>query len=272
MLLSVGTVVGQAVEFARMHQATLLNDRRERDLATARELQLHFLPHCRPVLPGFRFFDYYEAAEDVGGDYFGYIPLADGRLAIALGDVSGKGVPAALLMARLCSEVRYCLAVSNTPVEAIERLNRELAGATLNDRFVTFLMCVLDPQQHSLEIVNAGHLPPLRRRAGTVTKLGLAEAGPPLGYDPDQHYASFITPLEEVDTIVLYTDGVSEARSPADTIYGTQRICRLLADGPAEVEAVAGAILASVDRFVGGRPQADDICLVAFGREGRAGG
>ena len=228
---------------------------------------MHFLPHARPLVPGYRFFDYYEAAEDVGGDYFGYIPLADGRLAIALGDVSGKGVSAALLMARLCSEVRYCLAVSSTPVEAIERLNRELAGATLNDRFVTFLLCVLDPREQSLEIVNAGHLPPLRRRAGTVTKLGLAEAGPPLGYDASQRYAAFSTPLEEVDTIILYTDGISEARSPADTIYGTQRVCRILADGPSEVEAVAGKILESVDRFVAGRPQADDICLLAFGRE-----
>ncbi len=165
VLVSVGTVVGQAVEFARIHQASLHHDRRERDLATAREVQLHFLPNSRPVVPGYRFFDYYEAADDVGGDYFGYIPLADGRLAIALGDVSGKGVSAALLMARLCSEVRYCLAISTTLVEAVERLNRELAGATLNDRFVTFLLCVLDPQQHTLDVVNAGHLPPLRRRA-----------------------------------------------------------------------------------------------------------
>ncbi len=272
VLLSVGTVVGQAVEFARMHQASLQSDRRERDLATARELQLHFLPHARPVVPGYRFFDYYEAADDVGGDYFGYIPLADGRLAIALGDVSGKGVSAALLMARLCSEVRYCLAISSTLVEAIERLNRELVGATLNDRFVTFLLCVLDPQQQTLDIVNAGHLPPLRRRAGVVTKLGLAEAGPPLGYDPTQQYAVFTTPLEEVDTIILYTDGISEARSPADTIYGTQRVCRIVADGPADVEALSRKILDSVERFVGGRPQGDDVCLLAFGREKEEGG
>jgi len=266
VLLSVGTVVGQAVEFARMHQASLLNDRRERDLATAREVQLHFLPNARPVVPGYRFFDYYEAAEDVGGDYFGYIPLADGRLAIALGDVSGKGVPAALLMARLCSEVRYCLAISSTLVEGVERLNRELAGATLNDRFVTFLLCVLDPQQNTLEIVNAGHLPPLRLRAGVVTKLGIAEAGPPLGYDPTQHYELFSTPLEEVDTLILYTDGISEARSPADTIYGTQRVCKIVADGPADVEVLGLKILDSVERFVAGRAQCDDVCLLAFGR------
>ena len=139
VLWSVGTVTGQAVEFARVHEARLTFDRRQRELDTAREVQLHFLPHKRPEVPGYCFFDYYQAAEDVGGDYFGYIPLADGRLAIAVGDVSGKGVSAALLMARLCSEVRYCLAVSDSASEAVERLNKELENTTLNDRFVTFL-------------------------------------------------------------------------------------------------------------------------------------
>jgi len=231
---------------------------------------LHFLPNTRPVVPNYRFFDYYEAAEDVGGDYFGYIPLADGRLAVALGDVSGKGVSAALLMARLCSDVRYCLAISPTVAEAVDRLNRELAGATLNDRFVTFLLCVLDPARHTVEIVNAGHLPPLRRRAGSVAKLGLAEAGPPLGFDATQRYASFRTSLDEVDTMLLYTDGISEARSPQDNIYGTQRLVRVVTGGPVEVEPLARRVLHDVERFVGGRAQSDDVCLVAFGRE-RAG-
>ena len=147
VLWSVGTVTGQAVEFARVHEARLTFDRRQRELDTAREVQLHFLPHMRPEVPGYCFFDYYQAAEDVGGDYFGYIPLADGRLAIAVGDVSGKGVSAALLMARLCSEVRYCLAICPSAVEAVERMNQELANTTQNDRFVTFLLCVLDPAQ-----------------------------------------------------------------------------------------------------------------------------
>ncbi len=83
-------MTGQAVEVARVHEARLTFDRRQRELDTAREVQLHFLPHVRPEVPGYCFFDYYQAAEDVGGDYFGYIPLADGRLAIAVGDVSGK--------------------------------------------------------------------------------------------------------------------------------------------------------------------------------------
>ncbi len=213
VLWSVGTVTGQAVEFARVHEARLTFDRRQRELDTAREVQLHFLPHKRPEVPGYCFFDYYQAAEDVGGDYFGYIPLADGRLAIAVGDVSGKGVSAALLMARLCSEVRYCLAISDSASEAVERLNKELENTTLNDRFVTFLLCVLDPLKNELEVVNAGHPSPLRCRGQNVEKLGWEEAGPPLGLELGRHYASFSTPIAESDTIVLYTDGISEARS-----------------------------------------------------------
>ena len=109
--------------------------------------------------------------------------MADGRLAIALADVSGKGVSAALLMARLCAEVRYCLAVTQTPIEAIARLNREFAGPALGDMFITFLMGVLDPRDNTLSLVNAGHMPPLfrRRKSGAVEPLGVVESGPAAG-------------------------------------------------------------------------------------------
>ncbi len=97
----------------------------------------------------------------------------------------------------------------------MERLNLELANTTLNDRFVTFLLCVLDPVKHLLEVVNAGHPAPLRCRGKSIEKLGVEEAGPPLGLDLQRGYASFTTPVAESDTIVLYTDGISEARSQA---------------------------------------------------------
>ncbi len=100
-----------------------------------------------------------------------------------------------------------------------------------------------------------------------MAKLGLSEAGPPLGYDPSQHYELFSTPLEEVDTLLLYTDGISEARSMADTIYGTQRLCRIMSNGPADVEALGAKVLADVEQFVAGRAQSDDVCLLTFGRE-----
>ena len=184
VLWSVGTVTGQAVEFARVHEARLTFDRRQRELDTAREVQLHFLPHVRPEVPGYCFFDYYQAAEDVGGDYFGYIPLADGRLAIAVGDVSGKGVSAALLMARLVqrsARIAWRFARRGRGRGTSEPGTGEYdAERSIRDLFA---LRARPGRRHLLEVVNAGHPSPLRCRGQVVEKLGLEEAGPPLGLD-----------------------------------------------------------------------------------------
>ena len=167
-------------------------------MAMARDMQLHFLPQRQPSLPNYQFFHFYRAAEEVGGDYFGYIPLPDGRLALALGDVSGKGVPAALLMARLCSDTRACLIDAATPAEGVARLNNEVLEPILGGRFVTFVLCVLDPIRHEVTIVNAGHPSPLLRRAesGKVFALGEAEKGMPLGFGVRDLDSQCTVPLE----------------------------------------------------------------------------
>jgi sigma-B regulation protein RsbU (phosphoserine phosphatase) len=269
VLISVATVAGQAVEHARMHEASIKLDRRQRELAMAQQVQLHFLPQQAPDVTGYRFYSFYRAAEDIGGDYFGYVPLADGRFAIAVGDVSGKGVSAALLMARLCAEVRLCLVTSKTPVEAICRLNREFAGPTLGDMFITFLLAVLDPREHTFTLVNAGHIPPLLRHglAGTVEQLGVLEAGPPLGYDAEQTYAACSVRLEADDMVVMYTDGISEASDPAGQFYGIKGVYNLVARGAPDVEALGRRLMLDLERFTAGTPQSDDICLLCFARE-----
>ncbi len=269
VLVSVATVAGQAVEYARTHEAAKLLERRQRDLSMAQQVQLHFLPQEAPVVPGYKFYSFYRAAEDVGGDYFGYIPLADGRLAIALGDVSGKGVSAALLMARLCSEVRFSLVTSKSPIEAVARLNSEFSGPSLGDMFVTFLLLVLDPQQHTLTLVDAGHIPPLWRhaRSGVVEQLGMEEAGPPLGYDAQQEYGACVVALEPGDAIVLYTDGISEASTPGGTFYGMKRVTNLVARASRDVATMGRQIVSDVERFRQETPQSDDICLLCFARE-----
>ena len=269
VLISVATVAGQAVEHARAHEASIKLDRRQRELAMAQQVQLHFLPQQAPDVPGYRFFSYYRAAEDVGGDYFGYVPLGDGRLAIALGDVSGKGVSAALQMARLCSEVRLCLATSNTPTEAIDRLNREFAGPSLGDMFITFLLAVLDPREHKLTLLNAGHIPPLLRRgrSGATQQVGVLEAGPPLGYDARQNYGPCSVTLESDDMFVMYTDGISEASNADGKFYGIKGVYNLVARGAPDVEALGRRLMLDVERFTDGTPQSDDICLLCFARE-----
>jgi phosphoserine phosphatase RsbU/P len=165
VLLSVTATAGQALEYAAAHQAKLHLDRRERELATAREVQLHFLPQTPPQIPGYRFFGHYASAEEVGGDYYGYQPLSDGRTAISLGDVSGKGISAALIMARLCSEVRYRLATAASLRDAFHQLNDEFAKPENDTWFVTFVLCALDNRAHLLSLFNAGHMSPICRRA-----------------------------------------------------------------------------------------------------------
>jgi serine phosphatase RsbU (regulator of sigma subunit) len=266
VLVSVATIAGQEVETAAARQSSSDVGTHQRQLGTAKQVQLQFLPQRRPEVAGYQFYDYYQPADEVGGDYFGYIPLADGRLALAIGDVAGKGVSAALLMAHFCSEVRYCLATSATPADAVGQLNQDLSSELLNYHFVTFALCVLDPVAHRLTLVNAGHLPPLRRRGQEVEELGRTESGLPLGCDAKRGYDQVELALEPGDTIVLYTDGISEAMNAQGDIYGSKRIRGVVAHAPEGVEKVGQALLDDVRRFVRGRLQSDDICLVCIAR------
>ncbi|MEX0678479.1 MAG: SpoIIE family protein phosphatase [Pirellulales bacterium] len=273
VLVSVATIAAQEVESAGARKTGAHDTGTyQRQLGTAKQVQLQFLPQSRPNVEGYRFYDYYQPADEVGGDYFGYIPLADGRLALAIGDVAGKGVSAALLMAHFCSEVRYCLATSATPAEAVGQLNQDLSSEPLNYHFVTFVLCVLDPKSHRLTMVNAGHLPPLRRRGQSVETLGGNESGLPLGCDEKRSYEQIELTIEPGDTVVLYTDGISEAMNAKGDVYGGKRMREAISMAPRGVDEVGQTLLDDVRRFIRGRLQSDDICLVCFAREEKAKG
>ena len=266
ILVNIANLVGQAVDHARLHETQLQFDRRERDMETARQVQQHFLPADHPNIEGYQISDYYKPADAVGGDYFGYTELPDGQLAIAVGDVAGHGVPAALLMARLCSETRYCLVTDIIPSDAINSLNQQLTKQTFSF-FITFALCVLDPIRHELTVVNAGHMPPLLRRArtGEVEEIAADISSPPLGIDSGITYEQATITLEPGDTVVMYTDGISECPSPAGTQYGIDRIRQMLANSTGARD-VTGRILKDVIAFTKGMPQEDDTCIVAFSR------
>ncbi len=267
VLVAVATIAGQELETAGARRTAWDIGTHQRNLSTAKQVQLQFLPQRRPEVPGYQFFDFYQPADEVGGDYFGYIPLSDGRLALAIGDVAGKGVSAALLMAHFCSEVRYCLATCPTPAAAVEQLNQDLSAEMLNYHFVTFALCVLDPVRHRLTVVNAGHLPPLRRRGGKIDALGDGEGGLPLGCDAKRPYQQIELPMAPGDCVLLYTDGVSEAMNAQGDVYGSQRVRATIARAQPEAAPLGKALLDDVRRFVGGRLPSDDICLVCFARE-----
>lgn len=269
VLLSVAATAGQALEYAQAHQAKLHLDRRERELATAREVQLHFLPQIPPEIAGYRFFEHYASAEEVGGDYYGYQPLSDGRIAISLGDVSGKGISAALIMARLCSEVRYRLATAPTVREGFHQLNEEFAKPENDTWFVTFVLCVLDNRRHLVSLFNAGHMAPLCRRAAgrEVEELGEENTGPPLGCDPKIVYNACTAELEPGDLVLVYTDGISEAMNPEHELYGRTRLHEAIRSGPERLEDLCNWLLDDVKAFTRQHPQNDDICLIGFQRE-----
>jgi sigma-B regulation protein RsbU (phosphoserine phosphatase) len=203
----------------------------------------------------------------LGGDYYDYISLADGRWVVVVADVSGKGAPAALLMARLSAETRFCLASEHDPAAAVSRLNRVFCGRGWEDRFVTLVLAVLDPLQHQVTIVNAGHLPPLWRRGpDAVEAVGEAEARLPLGVDEDVAYAGCTFLLAAGECLTLYTDGITEAMNDNGDLYGSERLWATLAVETRQVGDIGRAILQDVKQFVGARSQSDDMCLACFGR------
>jgi len=268
LLISVAMQVALSVENAHLyHQAVKKRDM-ERDLEFATQVQLGFLPHARPKLPGYEFSDYYEPAQRVGGDYFDYIELPSGCVALSLADVAGKGVPAALLMARLYSSVRYHLISQPDLATAMTGLNAEISVSGLGHRFITCLIMVIDPKNHRLTLINAGHLAPLRRdgATGKVESIGQAESGMPLGILADQKFQVSTFDLSPGESWLVFTDGVTEAIRTQKEIYGNQRLSGVFAKAPQNINETVKVVVDDVEAFVEGRPQSDDICIVGFQR------
>jgi serine phosphatase RsbU (regulator of sigma subunit) len=259
VMLIAGLEAARAIELAQLHQE-------RRELEAASQIQRHFLPAERPQAPGLGFFDHYASAQQIGGDYYDYIRLPGQRLAVAIGDVAGKGVSAALLMARLSASVRFCLATEPTVAAAVCELNRQMIRVTGDGRFITFLVAVIDLNSVSLTIVNAGHLPPLRRRGTAVEAIGAEQAGIPLGVF-DKPYEESRATLEKGDSLVLVTDGVTEAKNPQNEYYGMERLYGAVRSAPESAEGIGKAVLADVAAFAAARPASDDLTLVCVRRE-----
>src|SRR5262249_27844647 len=149
-LMGVAGQASIALENAKLHQESVVRERLKREMELAREVQRSFLPLRPPDVAGYEFFAHYAAAQEVGGDYYDFIPLPPQRLAVIVGDVAGKGVPAALLMAKLSSDARFCMLTEPRAAAAISRLNASFHQAGLTERFVTLAVAVLDPATHTV--------------------------------------------------------------------------------------------------------------------------
>jgi sigma-B regulation protein RsbU (phosphoserine phosphatase) len=259
LLVCCSLLAARAVELARLHVEW-------RELEAATQIQRTFLPIDRPECAGLEFFDYYSPAQHVGGDYYDYIPLPGDRLAVLIGDVAGKGVSAALLMARLSAAAHLCLSATDNVPQAVQHMSSLLMRAGREGRFCTLVLVVIELNRFQLTLVNAGHMPPIRRRAGhAAEEVGQEIIRVPLGVAAEPYEQTTIA-FEPGDTLVLYTDGVSEARNSAGELYGTERVLSALQSAPHAAEVSGQALLKDVRRFAEGRPQGDDLTIVCLSR------
>ena len=270
LLASVGGQASVCLVNARLHEAAMSQAKLERELGFAKEVQIAFLPKKLPKLPGYEFHAFYEAAGEVGGDFYEFFPLPGRRHAIVLGDVSGKGVPAALLMAKAVSDTKVALLTCPDDIdEAAGRLNNSIAEAGLDDKFITTAVCVLTPADHTLQIVNAGHMSPIVvRAAGGLDEPAEVEVtGLPIGVMDDYPYEHVVTTLQPGDAVVIFSDGINEAMNSDGHEYKMERIREVLAGCTGLPAAeIADALLKDVRRHVADFRQSDDMTLVVFCR------
>lgn len=267
LISTIGVETGQAIEFARAHEASLRMDQTQRQLETARQIQFRMLPRQKPKLRGYSLENYYSPAESVGGDYYFWDLLPDGRAMIGVADACGKSLPAALMIAQFATEVRHCLTTAETLKGAMTTLNQFVCS--LDEGFITFCLCLLDTNLHLLTVVNAGHPTPLCRRheSGTVEPMHTEKSSMPLGICPDEAFHPLHLLLRPGDEVILFTDGLTEAMNPRDVLYGTDRLIEQITTPQSSIAARVRAIVTDVESFRAGRRPTDDTCLLGIVRE-----
>jgi len=237
----------------------------ERELQTVSAIQHSLLPENLPVIPGLSLASHYQTSRQAGGDYFDVIPYPGGRWLFIMADVSGHGTPAAVMMAITHAIVHSWPCEPRTPGELFKHVNRTLASQyTLrNPAFVTAFAAVYDPAQRTFTYARAGHNPPRWRSGGAVRPLD-AVGSLPLGIVADEAYDETTIALQPKDIIVLYTDGITEAFSPARDMFGEGRLDALISghrDGP---EALVASIRAGVRDFTHDAPAVDDRTILVM--------
>lgn len=255
-----------ALENARLYQEALEKKRLEGEISVARDIQQRLLPGRMPEFRGFEFAAKNIPTFKVGGDYYDFLSLPDGRLAFAIGDVSGKGVPAALLMSSLRAGFQTQLREDKSLTSVADKLNRLIFHCTSMSSFITFFFGVIHPAKKFIDYINCGHNPPyVLRRDGSLQDL--REGGLVLGMVDDAKFARGRLQLAPGETLVAFTDGVTEALNKRGRLFSEKKLEKLILKNrsrrPNEMmETVMSAVLA----HIGEAPQSDDITLVVIRR------
>ena len=272
LLQSVGSQTALAVENSRLTSTiaaeTAKREVIDRELSIARQVQQRLFPQISPPVEGLEYHGTCRPASEVGGDYYDFLELPNHKLGIAIGDVSGKGIPASLLMASLQASLRGQAMAAAVNIDCmVENINGLIHAATPDNRYATFFYAQYDPACRCLSYVNAGHNPPmvLRKSNGGGECIRLDAGGPPVGLLPHAKYKSAQVDLQPGDSIVLFSDGISEAMNSADEEWGEERLMDALSKlGEKSPEEAVEAILDAADSFAAGAPQHDDMTLLVF--------
>ena len=269
VVLTVGlsAEVGMALAYARVHEELVEQKMMEHDLELARKIQHHFLPAGTPDITGYSFGVEYKPALAVGGDLYDFIDLGLGLKAIVVGDVSGKGVSAALYSAKLLTHLRYVAKGLTSPAAILSRVNDVLASDDHEGMFVTATIAVLDGRVGRFTVSSAGHpLPFARDGRGEIAALGVAD-GPAIGMLPGAKFRDHEYELDTGDTVVFYTDGVIEALNPQKEMFGEEGLLVSLKKSNGKPHDAVRRIAKDVYRFAGSAPQFDDVTIVSVGRD-----
>jgi serine phosphatase RsbU (regulator of sigma subunit) len=248
-------------------QLSLMRQSIEQELRMARTIQQALLPQSLPQLEGWQFTPYYQPAREVGGDFYDFFELEDSRIGVAVGDATGKGMPAALAVSATSSMLRAVAQAfgSSSPGEVLSRVNETLVARIPPNMFVTCFYAILDPKSASLSYANAGHDLPYLHRNGEAEEL--RARGMPLGLMPRMGYEEKEIVLERDDSALLYSDGLVEAHDPQGEMFGFPRLRALIAEHAAEEGSLGDFLLRELYTFVGESwEQEDDITLLMLKR------
>lgn len=267
LLSSIASSAAIAIENARLYQVAVEKGRMEREMQVARRVQSALLPKSLPQVPGWDFAAYWQPARMVGGDYYDFIPGAEGSLGLLIADVTDKGMPAALFMAFTRSVVRTSLYQVDQPGLGMQRANQIICEDSDDALFVSLFYCLLDPATGKLIYVNAAHHPPLFYQNSTQRLDFLPATGLPLGMETDSTFAEKTIQLQQDDFLVLYTDGVLDASRLDEQEFGMAGLKEaVLAARDGSASEIVSAIESALTRFTAGAPPIDDITLVVVKR------
>jgi serine phosphatase RsbU (regulator of sigma subunit)/pSer/pThr/pTyr-binding forkhead associated (FHA) protein len=263
LLTVMANVAAIRIEHARLNEVEQAERLMAKELSQAGEIQRRLLPSKAPTIPGLDLGGYNLPCRTVGGDYYDFFPLENGRVGLVVGDVAGKGMPAAMLMSSLQARLQILLEANENPAAVVQRLNKAISANCPDNRFITFFLAIVDTNTGLIRYCNAGHNPPLLLRAGGFPEK-LEGGGIILGILPIAQYTEHQATMQSGDTLVLFSDGVSEAMpAGVDEEFGEMRIAMSVMNRASQSpNQIISGIMEDLQGWCAGAPYADDVTIL----------